>query len=209
MPSHDEFFDVYYDIGESLFDRIRSMMDCFYSAEPRTPDDLAALKTIRDHVVRAVAEMESIMPESVFRDLETIRGGEAEDDSELQLPPFFAELAEKIAALDGYVDHLTRSMKVYDNDHPEGFPNLQLDHLAHLRGLMILVKLGCCSTFKTTPNRSGKRRNALKFSASNRRRRHETSSRHRRPCRRRGRLGTKTRLPATNAIWGQSGRQAG
>ncbi len=32
-------------------------------------------------------------------------------------------------------------MKVYDTAHPEGFPNLELDHLAHLRGLMILVKL--------------------------------------------------------------------
>ncbi len=44
-------------------------------------------------------------------------------------------------ALDRYVEQLTRSMKVYDTDHPEGFPNLELDHLAHLRGLMILVKL--------------------------------------------------------------------
>ncbi len=60
---------------------------------------------------------------------------------ELELPPFYEELAQKVGALDSYVDHLTRSMRVYDADHPEGFPNLQLDHLAHLRGLMILVKL--------------------------------------------------------------------
>ncbi len=72
MPRHDEFFDVYYDIGESLFDRIRSMMDRFYKAKPRTADDLTALKTIRDHVVRAVAAMESIRPESIYRDLEEI-----------------------------------------------------------------------------------------------------------------------------------------
>ncbi len=141
MPSHDEFFDVYYDIGESLFDRIRETMDRHYDAQPRTPDDLAALKTIRDHVVRAVAAMESITPESIYRDLEEIRTGEAEDDSELKLPPFFEELSQKVEALDGYVAQLTRSMKVYDSDHPEGFPNLELDHLAHLRGLMILAKL--------------------------------------------------------------------
>ncbi len=133
-PQDNEFFDVYYDIGESLFERIRAAMDRFYNAEPRTPDDLAALKTIREHVVNAVAEMESIMPESIYRDLEKIRGSEAENDSDLELPPFFDELKEK-------VDALTRSMNVYDNDHPEGFPNLQLDHLAHLRGLMILIKL--------------------------------------------------------------------
>ncbi len=138
MPSHDEFFDVYYDIGESLFDRIRSMMDRFYDAKPRTPDDLAALKTIRDHVVRAVAAVENTEPEKVHRDLEEIR---ADPEEGLQLPPFFAELSEKVEALDGYVDHLTRSMRVYDADHPEDFPNLDLDHLAHLRGLMILVKL--------------------------------------------------------------------
>ncbi len=141
MPRHDEFFDVYYDIGESLFDRIRSMMDRFYKAKPRTADDLTALKTIRDHVVRAVAAMESIRPESIYRDLEEIRTGEIEDDSELQLPPFFDELVEKVGALDRFVSDLTRNMKVYDTDHPEGFPNLDLDHLAHLRGLMILVKL--------------------------------------------------------------------
>ena len=57
------------------------------------------------------------------------------------MPPFFAELSEKVETLDNYVADLTRSMKVYDADHPEGFPNLDLDHLAHLRGLMILVKL--------------------------------------------------------------------
>ncbi len=141
MNSHDEFFDVYYDIGESLFERIRSMMDRFYNAEPRTPDDLAALKTIRDHVVRAVAAMESVTPESIYRDLEEIRTGEVEDDSELRLPPFFDELNEKVEALDRFVADQTRDMKVYDADHPEGFPNLELDHLAHLRGLMILVKL--------------------------------------------------------------------
>ncbi len=53
MPNHDEFFDVYYDISESLFDRIRSLMDQCYRAEPRTAADLDALKTIRDHIVRA------------------------------------------------------------------------------------------------------------------------------------------------------------
>ncbi len=90
-PQDNEFFDVYYDIGESLFDRIRSVMDRHYDAEPRTPDDLAALKTIREHVVNAVAEMESIMPESIYRDLEKIRGSEAENDSDLELPPFFED----------------------------------------------------------------------------------------------------------------------
>ncbi len=140
-PQDNEFFDVYYDIGESLFDRIRSVMDRHYDAEPRTPDDLAALKTIRDHVVQAVAVIESIDSESVYRDLEEIRSGGDENDSDLELPPFFDELKEKVDALDGFVDRLTRSMNVYDNDHPEGFPNLELDHLAHLRGLMILIKL--------------------------------------------------------------------
>ncbi len=135
-PHHDEFFDVYYDIGESLFDRLRETMDRHFNADPRTPDDLAALKTIRDHVVQAVAAVEDIETETVYRDLEEIR-----TDPDEGLPPFFAELAEKVEALDDYVDHLTRSMKVYDADHPEGFPNHELDHLAHLRGLMILVKL--------------------------------------------------------------------
>ncbi len=69
-----EFFDVYYDIFETLFDRIRSMMDRYYHAEPRTPDDLAALKSIRDHVVQAVAAVEKTTPESIYRDLEAIRG---------------------------------------------------------------------------------------------------------------------------------------
>ncbi len=85
----NEFFDVYYDIGESLFERIRAAMDRHYDAKPRTPDDLAALKTIRDHVVQAVGAMESIMPESIYRDLEEIRSGGDENDSDLELPPFF------------------------------------------------------------------------------------------------------------------------
>ena len=76
MTSHDEFFDVYFDISESLFDRIRSMMDQCYHVEPRTAADLDALKTIRDHLVQAVAAMESITPESIFRELEKIWGGD-------------------------------------------------------------------------------------------------------------------------------------
>ncbi len=80
--------------------------------------------------------MENAEPGKVHCDLEEIRTTLKDG-----LPPFFAELSEKVEALDDYVDHLTRSMRVYDADHPEGFPNLDLDHLAHLRGLMILVKL--------------------------------------------------------------------
>lgn len=76
----DEFFDVYYDVGESLFNRIRSMMDQCYRAEPRTAADLDALKTVRDHIVRAVAAMECVTPESVHRDLEAIRAPTGEDD---------------------------------------------------------------------------------------------------------------------------------
>ena len=84
--------------------------------------------------------MENTEPESIDRDLEDTRTA-SDDDDDLPLPTFFAELAGKVGTLDEYVDELTRNMKVYDVDHPEGCPNLQLDHLAHLRGLMILVKL--------------------------------------------------------------------
>ncbi len=78
MTLDDEFFNVYYDIGESLFSRIRSMMDRLYRAEPRTADDLAALDTIRDHLIRAVAALENVSPESVYADLEAIRADENE-----------------------------------------------------------------------------------------------------------------------------------
>ncbi len=65
-PRNDELFDVQYDVCESLFERIRKRMD-------ERNGDLASLKTIRDHVVQAVAAMENVEAESVYRELEEIR----------------------------------------------------------------------------------------------------------------------------------------
>ncbi len=62
----DELFDVQYDVCETLFDRIRDTIDS-------QKDDLAALKTIRDHVVHAVAAMANVTPESVYREREDVR----------------------------------------------------------------------------------------------------------------------------------------
>ncbi len=61
----DEHFDIYYDVNETLFERIRELMD--------RQTDISALRAIRDHVVRAVAEMENITPERVYSDLTEIR----------------------------------------------------------------------------------------------------------------------------------------
>ncbi len=61
----DEFFDVYYDVSETLFDRIRETMD--------RQTDIEALKMIRDCVVRGVAAIENTDAESIYRDLEDVR----------------------------------------------------------------------------------------------------------------------------------------
>ncbi len=62
---NDELFDVNYDVCETLFDRIRELMD--------KQDDLVVLKAIREQVVQVVAAMEQVTPESVYRGLEDIR----------------------------------------------------------------------------------------------------------------------------------------
>ncbi len=63
---NNDLFDVQYDVCESLFERICERMD-------ERNGDLASLKTIRDHVVQAVAAMENVEAESVYRELEEIR----------------------------------------------------------------------------------------------------------------------------------------
>ena len=62
---NDELFDVFYDVNETLFDRIRELMDC--------QTDISALKSIREHVVRAVAAMEHVTPECIHREIEEVR----------------------------------------------------------------------------------------------------------------------------------------
>ncbi len=56
----------------------------------------------------------------------------------LPLPPFYAELARKIEELDSFITDLCRSQKACD---AEGLPNLELDHLAHAKGLTLLLTL--------------------------------------------------------------------
>ena len=65
----DEQFDIYFDVYETLFERIRELMDA--------QSDLATLKTMRDHVVRAVAAMENTTAESVYQEMEEVRRIEA------------------------------------------------------------------------------------------------------------------------------------
>ncbi len=65
----DELFDVYYDVYETLFERIRELRDAQH--------DLATLKTMRDHVIRAVAAMENIEPDCIYQELEGVRHIEA------------------------------------------------------------------------------------------------------------------------------------
>ncbi len=66
FPQANDLFDVYYDVNETLFDRIRELMN-------ERSDDLTALKTIRDHVVRTVAVIENVTPESIYSDLDDVR----------------------------------------------------------------------------------------------------------------------------------------
>ncbi len=73
MKSHDEFFDVYFDVSVSLFSRLHEKMDRHYNAKPRTPDDLVALKTIRDKIIQIVAEAESVDPKSIYGEIEDVR----------------------------------------------------------------------------------------------------------------------------------------
>ena len=96
MPhsSHqNEFFDVYYDISESLFDRIHELMDHHYNATPRTSDGLTALKSIRNQVVQAVAAIENVKPESIYHQLEEVRSFRDESGPEQERPPFLEELS--------------------------------------------------------------------------------------------------------------------
>ncbi len=62
---NDEFFDVYYDVSETLFDRIRETMN--------RQTNLDDLKMIRDYVVRIVTLMENTDAASIYRDLEDVR----------------------------------------------------------------------------------------------------------------------------------------
>ncbi len=63
---HNELYDVYYDVSETLFDRIRHLMD-------ERSDDISALKRIREHVVQTVAALENVTPAGVYRDLDEVR----------------------------------------------------------------------------------------------------------------------------------------
>lgn len=58
-----------------------------------------------------------------------------------ELPPFYGELKQKVESLDEFVIKSTMNLTVYDKNHPEGFPSFDLDKLAHMRGLMMLLKL--------------------------------------------------------------------
>ena len=61
----DDIFDIYFDVYETLFERIRELMN--------RQTDISTLKTMRDHVVQAVAAIASIEPESIYRELEGVR----------------------------------------------------------------------------------------------------------------------------------------
>ncbi len=69
----DEFYDVYYDVSETLFDRIRETMN--------RQTNLDDLKMIRDYVVRIVTLMENTDATSIYRDLEDVRAGRGNDRS--------------------------------------------------------------------------------------------------------------------------------
>ncbi len=75
FSTNDDLFDIYYDVYESLFDRIRELMD--------EQTDTETLKMMRGHVIQAVAAMENTTPESVYRELEGIR----DDTKALLLQP--------------------------------------------------------------------------------------------------------------------------
>ena len=65
LSQPDERFDIYFDVYETLFGKIRELMDAQH--------DLATLKQMRDHVVLAVANIENVEPESVYQEMEDVR----------------------------------------------------------------------------------------------------------------------------------------
>ncbi len=65
----DDIFDIYFDVYETLFGKIRELMD--------RQTDISTLKTMRDHVIRAVAAMESVTADSIYQEMEGVRRIEA------------------------------------------------------------------------------------------------------------------------------------
>ena len=70
---HDEFFDVYYDVCETLSRRVRQEMDLHFKAGYQSAKHLAAMKTIRERIVQAVAEIRGVDSKEIFREIESVR----------------------------------------------------------------------------------------------------------------------------------------
>ena len=70
---HKEYFDVYYDVEESLRGMIQEEMDHIYKKRPRSHKNLDKMKRIRDRVVEAAADIKNANPSEIQNELEAIR----------------------------------------------------------------------------------------------------------------------------------------
>lgn len=70
-----EYFNVYYDIEESLHEMIEEEIDPIYKKKPRSKQNLDEMKKIKEKVVEAVAAIKGVSSMEIQDELEAIRRG--------------------------------------------------------------------------------------------------------------------------------------